>query len=399
MIYVYDTLSSSAEGLLKIGWTERDSATRLREQQTGNPEPFRLLMEFDSTTPQGVRITDRMVHAALARQGVERAMGEWFRCPLSTVRSAVLGLETGQDLDPGRFGRRPLRPDQEDAVAHALEASGAGERASWRVAPGFGAVEAALEWARRSGPRRILVTSEDPGPWREALAQRVSLQGLSRAGAIVFSPVEGIEAEIALDCAPLTQAPGLDIVTASLRDAGGGWQQDIFDRLQAMSAVERISDWSWFGFPLIDYQIRRGATPLFEGDGVGRDVRTALCDLIGPDPAWDRLAVRATPEREAALSTWLDLHLDPAVRGNVIAGESVTDAVALLDPDLDLAAWAEALAQALLPQVREIGNGVRVAGCARVTIIDPYPARAARMLARLEKTRGAGVRKIFPAVA
>ena len=383
MIYVYDTLGSSREGLLKIGWTERDSLVRLREQQTGNPEPFRLLMEFDAVTAAGLRITDRMVHAQLARMGVERVQGEWFRCPLSTVRSTVLSLQTGQAFDAGRFDRRALRPDQAEAVSHALEDFRATGRASWRVAPGFGVVEAALEWAQACGARRILVTAPDPAPWREAMARRVSLQALSRAGAVVFSPDGAVDAEISLDMEPVTNAAGLRIVRAALRSGSGGWQQDIFDRLLAMSEARWTSDWSWFGFPSLDYQVREGAAPLFEGDGVGRDARQALADLAGPDPSWNRLAVVARPDREAALATWIEGHLPPGLQGCILPGSAPADAVALLDPVSTIEGWADLLAQALLPQVLDIEGGVQVAACTRVTVIDPFPARLARIRERL----------------
>lgn len=68
MIYFIEAVGA---GLVKIGFTERDAESRMRELQTASPHRLRLL-----TTMSGTASDEAELHAALAHL---RVSGEWFR--------------------------------------------------------------------------------------------------------------------------------------------------------------------------------------------------------------------------------------------------------------------------------------------------------------------------------
>ena len=97
-IYMYSSDTYSAKGWYKIGQTERDADTRIKEQDTtSNPEPLKKIMEWSVPA----YITDNDIHDLLIRQGFNKtrtdANREWFEIihedPVSVVHEAILCLD------------------------------------------------------------------------------------------------------------------------------------------------------------------------------------------------------------------------------------------------------------------------------------------------------------------
>ena len=79
-IYAYALRTAGFEGLLKVGYTARSVAERVREQ-VGNitlPEglaPYEILWRGPAVRADGTSFDDHAVHAELKRLGVERVAG------------------------------------------------------------------------------------------------------------------------------------------------------------------------------------------------------------------------------------------------------------------------------------------------------------------------------------
>ena len=64
----------------------------------------------------GTFFKDYEVHKVLTDAGIERVGGEWFKCSLDEVRSAVIAVKERKSLDFDRVFDFKLRPEQKKAV-------------------------------------------------------------------------------------------------------------------------------------------------------------------------------------------------------------------------------------------------------------------------------------------
>jgi hypothetical protein len=79
-------------GLIKVGYTQRDAHTRIREQiGASSPEkdPYTLLMTSVAKTRRGESFSDKDVHAVLRRMGAKNVHNEWFEATPADVRKAL----------------------------------------------------------------------------------------------------------------------------------------------------------------------------------------------------------------------------------------------------------------------------------------------------------------------
>lgn len=92
------------DGPIKIGFTAGSAACRLKQLQTGNPSPLRIIMEFD-----GEPLGERLFHGAFTDH---KLVGEWFQYSddiieaIRTVAETCGGLPTLPPMTLG--GRRVL---------------------------------------------------------------------------------------------------------------------------------------------------------------------------------------------------------------------------------------------------------------------------------------------------
>lgn len=70
-IYVYELPNSTDHiGLLKVGYTDRDAATRIREQVGTAGMQFHILMEESAMRQDGGSFTDHDIHRYLRKKGI-----------------------------------------------------------------------------------------------------------------------------------------------------------------------------------------------------------------------------------------------------------------------------------------------------------------------------------------
>lgn len=116
-IYAYELIDvPSHTGMVKVGYTDRDAQTRIREQVGTSAVRYRILYQDSAMKHDGTAFTDHDVHKHLRRQGIANPEGEWFRCSLTEVKAAVLAIRNGQRNLENRVYDFKMRPEQIEAV-------------------------------------------------------------------------------------------------------------------------------------------------------------------------------------------------------------------------------------------------------------------------------------------
>ena len=106
-IYGYTELSPEYDGLIKIGYTEREVKDRMKEHYpTLGPkgiERYKVLIEESSMRNDGTSFIDKNVHKILENAGFKNVGGEWFKCSCEDVKSAIIAAKNKTNIELGRF--------------------------------------------------------------------------------------------------------------------------------------------------------------------------------------------------------------------------------------------------------------------------------------------------------
>src|ERR1035438_3148872 len=98
-LYAYEDTNPQYMGLLKVGYTTVDAQSRVAQQyptlRPGKP-PYRIVLEEPAMRNDGTVFTDRDVHRMLRINGIKNPEGEWFRCTVAQVKSAIIAVRSGQ---------------------------------------------------------------------------------------------------------------------------------------------------------------------------------------------------------------------------------------------------------------------------------------------------------------
>ena len=193
-IYAYELVGvSSHEGYLKVGYTDRNVETRVKEQLHTSGVPYKIVMKESAMRPDGSCFTDRDVHALLRRksflqlnEGTDK--NEWFRCSVKDVLSAILTLREGITSDENRTATFKMRPEQVLAVNKTIDFYKTAKEQEptkspkflWNAKMRFGKTFAAYQLAKKMGLSKILVLTFKPAvesAWREDLLTHVDFEG------------------------------------------------------------------------------------------------------------------------------------------------------------------------------------------------------------------------------
>ena len=192
-IYAYEDTNPQYAGLLKVGYTTVDVGARVAQQyptrRPGKP-PYRIVLEEPAMRGDGTVFTDHDVHRWLRGRGVSNPEGEWFACPVTEVKAAVVALRTGQMDEGNRTLDFKMRPEQTEAVektAAYLTAfrsdqhnRGKTPHFLWNAKMRFGKTFAAYQLAKKMGWRKVLVMTFKPAvqsAWESDLKQHVDFRG------------------------------------------------------------------------------------------------------------------------------------------------------------------------------------------------------------------------------
>lgn len=198
-IYAYIDTNSQYDGLVKIGFTLNEVEKRLRQQYPTlkpGPLPYKIILEEDAVRKDGSVFNDHEVHRLLRKRGFSNPEGEWFMCKTPDIKSAILTIKTGIELDDNRQYSFDLRPEQENAIEKTSKYFREQKKAEpsktprflWNAKMRFGKTFTTYKLAQSMNWSRILVLTFKPAvqsAWEEDLNQHIDFkdwQFISRDG-------------------------------------------------------------------------------------------------------------------------------------------------------------------------------------------------------------------------
>ena len=190
--YVLDGVASH-KNYIKVGYTDRDVETRVKEQLHTSGIPYKILLKESAMRPDGSCFTDHEVHAILRRKGFKKFnegadRNEWFNCSVRDVQSAILELREDIVSEENRTMNFKMRPEQTVAVQKTIEYFTLAKKEEpnkspkflWNAKMRFGKTFASYQLARKMGLSRVLVLTFKPAvesAWREDLMTHVDFEG------------------------------------------------------------------------------------------------------------------------------------------------------------------------------------------------------------------------------
>jgi hypothetical protein len=120
-IYAYELPNDRNRiGQIKIGFTDRDAHTRIKEQIGATRADFKIVFEESAMRADGSSFTDKTVHTLLRKDKVKNPEGEWFVCTLNQLRKAIHEIKTGERTEDNRVLNFGMRPEQQEAVTKTI---------------------------------------------------------------------------------------------------------------------------------------------------------------------------------------------------------------------------------------------------------------------------------------
>ncbi len=188
-IYAYELVDVTTHtGLLKIGFTDRDAQTRIKEQLGTAAIQYKIVFEESAMKRDGSDFTDHDIHRHLRKQGFKNPEGEWFKCNLNDLRRAIYEIKTGERTEENRVLTFGMRPEQEEAVNKSIAYFKSFKKENkdrtphflWNAKMRFGKTFASYQLAKKMGWKKVLVLTFKPAvedAWQEDLLSHVDFKG------------------------------------------------------------------------------------------------------------------------------------------------------------------------------------------------------------------------------
>ena len=193
-IYAYELVGvDSHKGYLKIGYTDRNVETRIKEQLHTSSIPYKIILKESAMRADGTCFTDHDVHAILRQKGFLQLnegidKNEWFCCGAKDVLSAILQLREDIISEENRTATFKMRPEQVRAVDKTISFYNTAKQQEpnkspkflWNAKMRFGKTFASYELAKKMGLNKILVLTFKPAvesAWREELVSHIDFEG------------------------------------------------------------------------------------------------------------------------------------------------------------------------------------------------------------------------------
>lgn len=196
-IYAYELVNvGTHNGLLKIGYTDRDAQKRIKEQLGTAAIQYKIVFEESAMKRDGSSFTDHDIHRHLRQKGFANPEGEWFKCSINDLRKAIWEIKTGERTEANRTLTFAMRPEQEEAVSKTItyfksfkqENKDKTPHFLWNAKMRFGKTFASYQLAKKMGWTKVLVLTFKPAvqsAWDEDLMTHVDFEGwqfISRNG-------------------------------------------------------------------------------------------------------------------------------------------------------------------------------------------------------------------------
>lgn len=188
MIYAYSDVQYP--NCLKVGYTSVDVDKRVAQQYpTKRPDgkvPYKINLRESAMLPDGSSFMDHQVHRILRNKGIECVGGEWYKCTVDDVKSAIIAVKTGTDNTEKRTADFPMRPEQAEAVTKTINYYNSIEKGRgvpkflWNCKMRFGKTFATYQLAKKLKFKRILVLTFKPAvkvSWKDDLLSHIDFEG------------------------------------------------------------------------------------------------------------------------------------------------------------------------------------------------------------------------------
>lgn len=188
-IYAYS--DKAYPGMLKVGYTTKNVQERVAEQyptlRPGEPT-YKIVFEESTIREDGTYFDDHAVHKLLKSQGFDNPNGEWFRCDVRDVQSAVFTLKNRIENKERRTQNFRLRPEQELAIDKTTKYFESIKRENpkmiphflWNAKMRFGKTFTTYKLAQKMGFKRVLILTFKPAvesSWEEDLNSHLDFEG------------------------------------------------------------------------------------------------------------------------------------------------------------------------------------------------------------------------------
>ncbi|MDP8268324.1 MAG: GIY-YIG nuclease family protein [Candidatus Tenebribacter davisii] len=196
-IYAYEIIGAENRvGLLKVGFTNHDAKERVKRQLQTAGLDYKIVLEETAMRSDGTSFSDHEVHRQLKRDGLINTDGEWFRCEISDVKSAIIAVRDGEDENRERIHDFKMRPEQREAVNktynHFYDFKNTEPDKTphflWNAKMRFGKTFAAYQLAVKMNWNKVLVLTFKPAvqsAWEEDIKTHKDFKGwqfISRGG-------------------------------------------------------------------------------------------------------------------------------------------------------------------------------------------------------------------------
>lgn len=187
-IYAYELIGvKTHEGLLKVGYTIRNAQERVAEQLKTSRLRYKIVLEEDAIRNDGSAFTDHEVHQYLKKKSIKREDGEWFKCFVKDVKSAIFDIKNRKFSVETRGLNFKMRPEQKEAVektakyfeSYRKENPSKTPHFLWNAKMRFGKTFTTYQLAKKMGWTKILVMTFKPAvenAWDEDLKDHVDFQ-------------------------------------------------------------------------------------------------------------------------------------------------------------------------------------------------------------------------------
>lgn len=188
---VYAYSDKAYPGMLKVGYTTKNVQERVAEQyptlRPGEPT-YKIVFEESTMREDGTYFDDHEVHKLLKAQGFDNPNGEWFRCNVRDVQSAVFTLKNRIENKERRTQNFQLRPEQKLAIDKTTKYFESIKRENpkmiphflWNAKMRFGKTFTTYKLAQKMGFKRILILTFKPAvesSWEEDLNSHLDFEG------------------------------------------------------------------------------------------------------------------------------------------------------------------------------------------------------------------------------
>lgn len=172
MIYAYTTPEIARHnGWTKIGYTEQDVETRIKQQTHTADVKWNLEWKGNALFDDGSgdRFTDKDFHAYLRKSGIEQESGknnEWFHVTGQESRIKFYDFRANHGILQSLSTVVPyqLRKEQEDAVDKTIAYKNDHENGEflWNAKPRFGKTLSVYDFCKKSGAKTVLIVTNRP---------------------------------------------------------------------------------------------------------------------------------------------------------------------------------------------------------------------------------------------